>query len=279
MAVNSDLVLFPHYRRTPPSLDAVADLVNHLIVEGMVSVNRPFNVRLGYHRWAGGSGNFGDGSAGNRPIMSLSDVREAAVLDSRQLRQFLAENRVPLERSPDLRISFKASSWLFYESVLRRLCILWDEVWPPAIHIDITPEPMLLWDRLRAGWEVLCPDCGQLLYHSRDGTRVGWFRNAPTFPSWQPLAQGRCPDPDGLVECFRCGKDYAFRELVTRVPRNSCTDDTPNPMPIYRMCLRVGGGGTWIGVGYKPSERMDVPALRTFEGILGMPLRHFDDWY
>jgi hypothetical protein len=56
MTLNSDLVIFPEYRRGPPSLDAVVQVVNHLIVEGMVSVSRPFNVRIGYHRWSRSGG-------------------------------------------------------------------------------------------------------------------------------------------------------------------------------------------------------------------------------
>jgi hypothetical protein len=144
MTLNSDLVIFPEYRRGPPSLDAVVQVVNHLIVEGMVSVSRPFNVRIGYHRWSRSGG-------------SLASIKETPALDTGHLLRFLNEHSTLLDRSLDLRITFKASSWLFYESVLRRLCILWDEVWPPAIHLDLVPEPTLLWDKLRAGWESPAP--------------------------------------------------------------------------------------------------------------------------
>lgn len=266
MTINSDLVIFPEYRRRPPSRDAVVQVVNHLIVEGMVSVSRPFNVRIGYHRWSRSGG-------------SLASIKETPALDTGHLLRFLNEHSTLLDRSLDLRITFKASSWLFYESVLRRLCILWDEVWPPAIHLDLVPEPTLLWDKLRAGWEVACPDCNQLLYHSRDGVQVGWFRRAPWFPAWEVLEAGRCPDPDSLVQCFKCGRDYAFRDLKVRVPRNSCSEDVPQVMPIYRMAMRVGGGGTWIGVGYRPSETVENPVLAALEQHIGAPLRHFDDWY
>lgn len=267
MRINSDLVIFPHFSRTPPALEAVVRMVDYLIAEGMVSVSRPFTVRVGHHRWS---------QIGGSPI---SGVRESSARDAAQLSDILAENRLPMERNQDLRIAFRASSWLFYESVLRRLSILWDEVWPPQVFVDLVPETALLWDRLRAGWEVTCPDCAQLLYHSRDGVQVGWFKQAPWFPCYQVLASGRCPDPDSLVQCFRCGKDYAFKELKVRVPRNSCSEDVPQTMPLYRLSIRVGGGGTWIGVGYKPDEQVDAPVLRQLEGILGRPLRHFDDWY
>lgn len=224
------------------------------MTEGFVSLSRPAIFHPNYH------------SGGNKKISEFygsSGLKDA------------------LERNPcnNFRITFKSSTWLLYETMLRRLSVLWDELWPPTVFVDFHSTPVVLWDRIKIGWSVHCPGCNQKLYGTRTGTSLGWFKKAPMFPCFQDFSEGRCPDPNSLVQCFSCGQDYSFHELKVDMRRTSSNKDVPQPMPLYNMSIRIGGGGIWIGVGYEAGKRMDSPAATLLEGIVGESLRHFDDWY
>lgn len=95
-------------------------------------------------------------------------------------------------------------------------------------------KPKLLLSEYDSIYKFLCPYCNQLLFDSIKGTKLGWFKSAPYFPCYQQIQSRMHPDPFSIINCFKCGREFALKDVVYK------NNETTFPLPFYSFIIYTG---------------------------------------